>query len=142
PPNLRLLKVSPADANRLYGADYNAVYTSRDGGAHWYRLQRGVRADAYVWDLLPDPHRANVVHAALGAYGVSTWEDRCGDGIVDPFEGCDDGDSEAGDGCPAGCQITGGGDGVVDEGEECDDGNLVDGDGCDSNQTLTGCGNG
>lgn len=127
PLNLQQLKVSPADTNRLYGADYNAVYTSRDGGENWYRLQRGVRADTYAWDLLPDPHRANVVHAGLGAYGVSTWEDRCGDGIVDAFEGCDDGNDDESDRCVY-CQTP------CVMAAVCDDGNACTDDTCDSSR--------
>jgi cysteine-rich repeat protein len=55
---------------------------------------------------------------------------RCGNGRVEPGEGCDDGNLVDGDGCSATCTDECG-DGVVERGEECDDGNLVDGDGCE-----------
>jgi len=61
----------------------------------------------------------------------------CGDGLTDnrPEAGevCDDGNTDAGDGCRADCRGTEVcGDGLVDEvlGEGCDDANLDDEDGC------------
>jgi cysteine-rich repeat protein len=49
---------------------------------------------------------------------------RCGDGVVDAGEACDDGDTlDSGDGCSAECGINSiCGDGVVERGEQCDDG--------------------
>jgi fibro-slime domain-containing protein len=76
--------------------------------------------------------------------GVCT-QNRCGDGIVQTGESCDDGNSASGDGCSATCQIEKGwqcptagaactaaacGDGVVAGAEQCDDGNATAGDGC------------
>jgi fibro-slime domain-containing protein len=71
---------------------------------------------------------------------------------AEPGEGCDDGNTIAGDGCGPTCQlepvVTIGvnpsvavtcGDGLVTGSEQCDDGNLTDGDGCDHNcQTESG----
>ena len=65
---------------------------------------------------------------------------KCGDGKVDPGEGCDDGNGVNGDGCEANCTKTPApkcGDGKVDPGEGCDDGNGVNGDGCETNCTKT-----
>lgn len=76
----------------------------------------------------------------------------CGDGVLDPSEGCDDGNLTSGDGCDGLCrsEMDGGtsdggradggprfdagtcGNGTVEAGEDCDDGNLVDDDLCDS----------
>jgi cysteine-rich repeat protein len=81
-------------------------------------------------------------NSSVLSQGVSEWlsfshdglTPLCGDGIVDPPETCDDGNTSPGDGCDALCQIEGGGgvcgDGTVDAGEQCDDGNTVAGDGC------------
>lgn len=67
----------------------------------------------------------------------------CGDGDVDAFEECDDGNRDSGDGCGPTCLIEICGDGVLEPPlEVCDDGNTTDGDGCDSNCTPTACGNG
>ena len=65
---------------------------------------------------------------------------------AEPGEGCDDGNTIAGDGCGPTCQlepaVTIGtnpsvavtcGDGLVTGTEQCDDGNTTSGDGCDSN---------
>ncbi|HVK73314.1 MAG TPA: proprotein convertase P-domain-containing protein, partial [Kofleriaceae bacterium] len=55
----------------------------------------------------------------------------CGDGVVQPGEECDDGNTDNADACSNQCQIVDGcGDGNLDAGEACDDGNRVDGDGC------------
>jgi cysteine-rich repeat protein len=68
---------------------------------------------------------------------------RCGDGVVDVDEKCDDGNIYDGDGCSSTCAIEPRcGDGMVTSGELCDDGNAVDGDQCESDCTLPVCGNG
>ena len=47
----------------------------------------------------------------------------CGDGIVDPDEVCDDGNTNENDGCTSACTVgTACGDGIVQVGEACDDG--------------------
>jgi len=64
---------------------------------------------------------------------VDESEPRCGDGVVDDGEACDDGvdnsDTEP-DACRLDCTLPRCGDGVVDEGEACDDGNDVNNDEC------------
>ncbi|MGB0589739.1 MAG: lamin tail domain-containing protein [Myxococcota bacterium] len=50
---------------------------------------------------------------------------RCGDGVTDTGESCDDGNTFDGDGCQVTCQQSSlCGNGVLDEGEACDDGAL------------------
>ncbi|MEZ4468085.1 MAG: DUF4215 domain-containing protein [bacterium] len=49
---------------------------------------------------------------------------------LDPGEGCDDGNTAAGDGCDATGPTPACGDGTLDPGEGCDDGNTAPGDGC------------
>ncbi len=68
---------------------------------------------------------------------------QCGNGIVEPDEICDDGNTEDNDECSADCKRTPAcGDGVIDPGEACDDGNIQAGDGCSTQCTLERCGNG
>jgi fibro-slime domain-containing protein len=84
-----------------------------------------------------------------GCSGASCFDGAvCGDGVVEPPETCDDGNSVPGDGCSGVCQVEPGyacptpdkpctkvwvcGNGVVDPGETCDDGNATSGDGCSS----------
>jgi fibro-slime domain-containing protein len=71
---------------------------------------------------------------------------KCGNGMQDPNEQCDDGNKMAGDGCSAICQIPAGwscsgwpstcnmagvcGDGILGASEACDDANMAAGDGC------------
>lgn len=60
-------------------------------------------------------------------------EPLCGDGVLDPLEGCDDGASNsdsAPDACRTDCTRPRCGDGVVDSAEACDDGDVISGDGC------------
>ncbi len=67
----------------------------------------------------------------VGADTPTTAE--CGNGIVEGFEDCDDGDENSDsqpDTCREDCRLPRCGDGVVDSSEECDDGNAVSGDGC------------
>lgn len=70
----------------------------------------------------------------------------CGNGLQDPGEECDDGNTVRGDGCDRYCYVEDGfvcsgfgqpcispyacGNGVLSPGEACDDGNTVSGDGC------------
>lgn len=57
---------------------------------------------------------------------------KCGDGVTDENEECDDGNNSNLDLCATDCNFTICGDGVVqaDQGEQCDDGNELPGDGC------------
>ena len=57
----------------------------------------------------------------------------CGNGEVEGFEACDDGNDTPTDGCEADCTVTPivCGNGLLQEGEQCDDGNPDPGDGCD-----------
>ena len=73
-------------------------------------------------------------------------EPGCGDGVVDPGEACDDGNSLPGDGCNGVCAVeanavcppTGGpcvstiicGNGTLEGSEVCDDGDILESDGC------------
>ena len=68
----------------------------------------------------------------------------CGNGIIEPGEVCDDGNSVNNDRCDNTCtRIAACGNGYVEIGEQCDDGNSVDGDSCNNNCTLNAvCGNG
>jgi cysteine-rich repeat protein len=88
----------------------------------------------------------------------------CGNGVIEPGEVCDDGNTTGGDACSADCkhafvQCAGAwieaatpcvpaprcGDGNLDPGEDCDDGNTLDGDTCPANckfPPAAVCGNG
>ena len=70
---------------------------------------------------------------------------RCGDGIVDAGEECDDGNTNPTDGCTNDCHVLAiCGDGTLEGSEECDDHNNVSGDGCSSacKDEATVCGDG
>jgi cysteine-rich repeat protein len=71
---------------------------------------------------------------------------RCGDGVQDDGEACDDGivNGNTADTCRATCALPTCGDGVVDTGEECDDGqgNSWAKDACRPTCELAACGDG
>lgn len=88
---------------------------------------------------------------ASGAYSVVVATTQCGDGVRAVAEGCDDGDTDAGDGCSATCTVETGygcttatpnvctlncGNGVRQTGEACDDANVTPGDGCSATCTV------
>lgn len=109
------------------------------------RKCRGVNAAA-LETCAPLPGCVTELATAFGqdlaklAYGSA---DRCGDGHLDPGEGCDDGNHVATDACTDTCVPATCGDGIVWEGvEECDDGNRIPDDGCDNACHLPVCGDG
>jgi cysteine-rich repeat protein len=72
---------------------------------------------------------------------IQTGPALCGNGVIDPGEQCDDGNTAGGDSCSSTCQLEVCGNGIMDPGEQCDDGNLVNGDGCSSTCENEVCGN-
>lgn len=79
---------------------------------------------------------------ASGGEGGAGTGPRCGDGVVEGREVCDDGNTIDTDACRNDCIEARCGDGVKSQFEGCDDGNTVDGDGCASDCALVTCGNG
>src|SRR5260221_6900886 len=89
-------------------------------------------------------HSWLVLALVLGCGGgnSSNPNPRCGDGVIDQGEQCDDaGESMA---CNADCTARSCGDGKVNTtaGEQCDDANTVDTDACLSSCQLNVCGDG
>jgi len=98
------------------------------------------------------------VRVVAVAIAVATWsgscgrteldnaaprQPRCGDGVVDPGEACDDGNTDPTDDCLPSCLHAFCGDGFVHAGvEACDDGNRIDDDGCDNACRPPVCGDG
>ena len=86
--------------------------------------------------------------------GITVSTAKCGNGVVDPGEACDDGNKMGGDGCTPLCQIEDGytcppaggkcmltsmcGNGKLEGTEACDDGNMVANDGCTNCVVDTG----
>lgn len=83
-------------------------------------------------DPLPFEHRT-----------IDAGGGRCGDGILDPFEDCDDANEREDDACRLTCNLARCGDGVLWIGVEfCDDGNSTAGDGCRADCAPPRCGDG
>lgn len=66
----------------------------------------------------------------------------CGNGTLDPFEECDDGNVLDGDSCSGSCISSPCGNSLPDGAEQCDDGNIRNGDGCSQICLLEICGDG
>ncbi len=66
----------------------------------------------------------------------------CGNGVVEDGEACDDGNTDACDGCNSSCQVEVCGNGTHDCGEECDDGNTSNEDSCLNSCSVASCGDG
>ena len=79
------------------------------------------------------------IRSTLATASCLTPVGNCGNGVVDPGEQCDDGNTVSGDGCSASCRLEACGNGILDPGEQCDDGNLVSGDGCSAGCRLEAC---
>jgi cysteine-rich repeat protein len=88
-------------------------------------------------DCAPDPGCLNPSLVACSATAV------CGNGVVEPGEQCDDGNTQACDGCSPSCQKEFCGNGTIECGEECDDGtaNGAPGDPCDASCHVVHAGN-
>lgn len=96
-------------------------------------------------DVTPNNEAGSAGVVAAAGDG-NTDEDVCGDSVVGPSEGCDDGNAKSGDGCDGTCKVEPGstcgnpgepctttlicGDGEPGPDEACDDGNKKSGDGC------------
>jgi cysteine-rich repeat protein len=77
-----------------------------------------------------------------GMTGMTGMEGKCGDGVVNPDEECDDGDDDPLNGCDNECTLPSCGDGTVQTVEVCDDGNFDDNDGCLDTCLPAKCGDG
>jgi cysteine-rich repeat protein len=85
----------------------------------------------------------------LYVYAQNTWREvlfkvKCGDGIQEGGEACDDGPNNANapDACRPDCTLPICGDGIVDQGEACDDGDQDDTNGCTTACQVATCGDG
>ena len=66
----------------------------------------------------------------------------CGNGTVEAWETCDDGNTTPCDGCSATCQVEECGNGLVECSETCDDANSSNEDACLNSCVLNTCGDG
>jgi cysteine-rich repeat protein len=67
---------------------------------------------------------------------------RCGDGVRDYGEACDDGNSSNTDSCTNSCRLPDCNNGIVNVGEVCDDGNAIPTDTCTNTCAAAACGDG
>jgi photosystem II stability/assembly factor-like uncharacterized protein len=103
------IRIDPGDADVLYAAtSSNGVYKSRDAGATWSQLNAGL-TELRVTDLAIDPldparlFATTSSHLTFGQGTIWEIEQRCGNGVLDGSEGCDDGNFVSGDCCSPQC---------------------------------------
>jgi cysteine-rich repeat protein len=101
----------------------------------------------YTCDL-PGSHTLTVAvntidcHDAQTVDVICTLGAGCGNGVLDPGEQCDDGNTVNDDTCSNACRNAACGDGILQAGEQCDDNNTVNGDACTSTCQNARCGDG
>ncbi len=129
-----------------------SLSAGKDGSGHvrMYApssLQSGSSVSHFDTSLVPndlmEPFLSDATHDVTLTSGLFLdigWVlRRCGNGVVEAPEECDDGNSDPFDGCTNECTFCG--NNIVTPPEQCDDGDLVNNDGCDSNCTFPACGN-
>jgi cysteine-rich repeat protein len=114
------------------GVNYSSCAVGNDGGLWCWGGNWNGQLGMGVTGNVRRPLRINGLLAT-----------RCGDGVKQSGESCDDGNEDQTDGCLNNCSTARCGDGHVEQGEEqCDDGNANNGDECRNNCVLATCGNG
>jgi len=139
-PDAIVTVVARAGDGRLFAATETQVFVW-DGSA--WRLLGGAASGGPIRYLLAGSSKLVVAGAftsiaGMPASGIATWSLKCGNGVIDEGEECDDGNYLDDDACVNGCIRAVCGDGYVFAGvEQCDDSNFVNGDGCDADCTLS-----
>ncbi|HWP06424.1 MAG TPA: fibro-slime domain-containing protein [Polyangiaceae bacterium] len=139
-----------ATGNETGGTTGAGGDTTGAGGASGGSANNGSGGNGNGGDTTANAGSPDVSAGAAGT-GECTGSDCppvsvCGNGELEPGEGCDDANALPFDGCSADCQIepecSGAacegtcGDGIVAGDEECDDGNTDDKDGCSTNCSV------
>jgi cysteine-rich repeat protein len=115
----------------LLGPDGTTVLATQSDGDGGPCAKLDAAVDPGARQLAPGTYYVKIEPQLAGtltpAYRVRISQtSRCGNGVVEGWEGCDGGAS-----CDASCRrIPTCGDGYVDAPEACDDGNITPGDGC------------
>jgi len=86
------------------------------------------------------PAWADARSGEIDAFATHIPTATCGNGTLDAFEQCDDGNSTDGDSCSPACASTPCGNGILQAPEQCDDGNIQSGDGCSETCRSEVCG--
>jgi cysteine-rich repeat protein len=116
--------VDPANYSNVYATvPCGGVYLSTDAGSSWTQFNAGL-SDQCVYDLAIDPQQPARLYATGSGQVLKVTD--CGDNLLDPVEGCDDGNTADGDGCDSNCSPTASGNGIRTAGEVCDGSDVGD----------------
>lgn len=143
--------VSPGDVQECIKGGGTAIAASGDGCSEFCRLEycgdsivQVLGADGILGTLDDEqcdpslgPTTGLIPGTIIRGCDVQTCKFvRCGNGIRQGLEQCDDGNTDIYDDCTPSCRFPVCGNRVVEGKEECDDGNNLDGDGCFDNCAL------
>ncbi len=112
---------------------WNGVINTDERTAEWTCDPGVTEIRAWAWDKTTDVTMEQYLYVL---------EDLCGNGVVDPGEGCDDGNEDDFDECDNDCRLATCGDGIPTGLEECDDGNASNRDDCLNSCVSQLCGDG
>jgi cysteine-rich repeat protein len=137
------IAVSP-DGGQVYvaGADKNALAVfSRNaatGGLTFIELEKdgtgSVDGLNGAFGIAVSSDATSVYVTGADDDAVAVFGNRCGNGVLDPSEQCDDGNTRHGDGCSAGCRLE------CVESTSCDDGDPCTEDRCTGECVQQRCG--
>ena len=139
----------PAVVGGSGGAAGSSAGVTSSGGVGGQSGKQDPDGDSGVFFNIPDATTGGEVAQTCAKTAAGSC---CGNGTLDPGEGCDDGNTVGGDGCSPQCIIESNhvcpvpgqpcvstvrcGDGRISGSEQCDDGNTNSGDGCSSTCQL------
>ena len=94
------------------------------------------------WSVMCRCMLISLVALAVGCTDEPPVFERCGDGVLQSDEYCDDGNPDNTDACTTSCLGPSCGDGYKQSGEQCDDGNIIETDSCTNLCRRPRCGDG
>ncbi len=131
----------PFVADTAYAAIFaGGLFRTTDGGAHWAPVAPETLHNALLRAVAVDS-ATGTLYAGSNGGGVFVLQ-RCGDGVLDPGEACDDGNTASGDCCSSFCEIEPAGTACRPATSACDAVERCDGASATCPADASVCGNG